>query len=120
MPTIGNDAQSSRRRSVRRCSVVASAEVTELGSGSSTKLSARISELGLGGCYIDTLNPFPEGTVVQLRILRDDGVFESKAKVVYADQRFGMGLTFVEMPPNHRSLLEGWLAELVSRLKSAS
>jgi hypothetical protein len=119
LPTIGKDSQPAKRRSVRRCPLVASAEVTELGSGSSTKLSARISELGLGGCYIDTLNPFPEETVVLLRILRDDGVFESKARVVYADGRFGMGLAFVEMAPNQRSVLEGWLAELVSRLNSA-
>ena len=118
--SIGNDSQPAKRRSVRRCPLVASAEVTELGSGSSAKLSARISELGLGGCYIDTLNPFPEGTLVQLRILRDDGVFETKAKVVYADRRFGMGVAFVEVPPNQRLILENWLAELVAQLKSAS
>lgn len=91
-------------RSVRRCPLVASAEVTELGSGA--LLSARISELGLGGCYVDALNPFPEGTLVGLRILRDQGVVETKARVVYCDPRFGMGLAFTEMPPDHRALLE--------------
>ncbi len=117
---IGKDSQPAKRRSVRRCPLVASAEVTELGSGSGAKLSARISELGLGGCYIDTLNPFPEGTVVQLRILRDDGVFEAKAKVVYTDRRFGMGLAFIEMTPNQRSILENWLTELVTQLRPIS
>jgi hypothetical protein len=48
--------------------LVASAEVTELRSGA--LLSARTSELGLGGCYVDALNPFPEGTLVGLQILR--------------------------------------------------
>jgi hypothetical protein len=86
--------------------------VTELSSG--TLLSGRSSELGLGGCYIDSLNPFPEGTLVGLKIFRDQGVFESKAKVVYCDPRFGMGLAFKEMTPDHRSLLETWLAEIVS------
>jgi hypothetical protein len=80
-------------------------------------LSARISELGLGGCYVDALNPFPEGTLVGLRILRDQGVFETKAKVVYCDPRFGMGLAFTEMTPDQRSLLEDWLAEIVSQLR---
>jgi hypothetical protein len=56
-PTAGEDLQVAKRRSVRRCPLVASAEVTELGSGA--QLKARTSELGLGGCYIDTLNPFP-------------------------------------------------------------
>jgi hypothetical protein len=98
--------------------LVASAEVTELHSG--TRLSGRTSEIGLGGCYVDTLNPFPEGTLVALRILRDQGVFEAKAKVVYCHPRFGMGLAFTEMIPEQRSLLETWLAEIVSQLRSVS
>src|ERR1700680_3749816 len=110
--------QPAKQRSVRRCPLVASAEVTELGSGA--LLSARTSELGLGGCYVDALNPFPLGTLVGLRILRDQGVFEAKAKVVYCDPRFGMGLAFTEMTPDQRSLLEAWLAEIVSQLRSVS
>jgi hypothetical protein len=100
---------------VRRCPFVASAEVTELRSGA--RLSARTSELGLGGCYIDGLNPFPKDTLVHLRIVRDQGVFETHAKVVYCDPRFGMGLAFSEMAPDHRAVLEGWLVELVTQLK---
>ena len=101
--------QPAKRRSVRRCLLFASAEVTESHSGA--PLSARTSEMGLGGCYVDTLNPFPEGTLVGLRILRDKGVFETKAKVVYCHPRFGMGLAFTEMMPDQRSLLEAQLAE---------
>jgi hypothetical protein len=89
--------------------------VTELSSG--TLLSGRTSELGLGGCYVDSLNPFPEGTLVGLRILRDRGVFETKAKVVYCDPRFGMGLAFTEMTREQRSLLETWLTEIVIQLR---
>ena|SRR5271165_1857756 len=43
--------------------------------------------------------------------------FEAKAKVVYCDPRFGMGLAFTEMTPDQRSLLEAWLAEIVSQLR---
>ena len=107
-----------KQRSVRRCPLVASVEVTELGSGA--LLSARTSEIGLGGCYVDTLNSFPEGTLVRLRILRDQGVFETKAKVVYCDPAFGMGLAFTEMTPEQRSLLEAWIAEIVSQLRTVS
>jgi hypothetical protein len=110
--------QPAKRRSVRRCPLVASAEVTELSSG--TLLSARSSEFGLGGCYVDSLNPFPEGTLVGLKIFRDQGVFESKAKVVYCDPRFGMGLAFTDMTPDQRSLLEAWLIEIVSQLRPVS
>ena len=110
--------QAVKRRSVRRCPLVASAEVTELDSGA--LLSARTSELGMGGCYVDALNPFPTGTLVGLRILRDQGVFETKAKVVYCDPKFGMGLAFTEMGPDQRSLLEAWLAEIVTQLRPDS
>jgi hypothetical protein len=110
--------ESAKRRSVRRCAFVASAEVTEPHSGA--LLSGRTSEVGLGGCYVDVLNPFPEGTLVGLRILRDKGVFETKAKVVYCDPRFGMGLAFTEMTPDQRSLLETWLAEIVIQLRPVS
>jgi hypothetical protein len=117
-PTTGKDLQPAKRRSVRRCPFVASAEITE--PRSATRLSARTSELGLGGCYIETLNPFPEGTLVEVRILRDQGVFEAKAKVVYSHNNFGMGLAFNEMVPNQQSLLEDWLAELVTQFRPVS
>jgi hypothetical protein len=107
--------QPAKERSVRRCAFVASAEVTEL--ASRTLISARTSELGLGGCYVDALNPFPEGTLVGLRILRDQGIFESKAKVVYSDPTFGMGLAFTDMTRDQRSLLEAWLTEIVNQLR---
>ena len=42
-------SEPAKRRSVRRCPFVASVEVTEPRSGA--LLSARTSELGLGGCY---------------------------------------------------------------------
>jgi hypothetical protein len=88
---------------------------------SGARVSARTSELGLGGCYIDALNPFAKGTLVQLRIFRDQGVFETKAKVVYCDPTFGMGLAFAGLiTADQQSILEAWLTELVTQLKSVS
>jgi hypothetical protein len=104
-----------KQRAVRRCPFVASVEVTEVKSGA--VLSARISELAMGGCYVDALNPFPTGTLIALRVLRDQGVFEAKGKVVYCDTKFGMGVAFTEMASDQRTILEGWLAEIVKLLK---
>ena len=111
-------SQPAKQRAVRRCPLVASVEVTVL--GSETLLLARTSEIGLGGCYVDALNPFPEGTLVGLRIVRDQGIFETEAKVVYCDPTFGMGLAFTDMRPGQRSILENWLAEIVSQLRPVS
>ena len=115
---MSTSEEHSQRRSVRRCPFVASAEVNEL--LSATKLVLRTSELSIGGCYLDTLNPFPEGTVIQCRILRDEGVFESEAKVVYSNPGFGMGVTFIEMTSEHRTILENWLADSVMGLDRTS
>lgn len=100
-----------QRRAAKRCTMVASAEVTDI--SSDTRLSARISEIGIGGCYVDALNPFPVGTIVNLRILRDQGAFEAQGKVVYCDSTMGMGIAFTEIAPEQRSVLEDWLAEIV-------
>jgi len=114
---MGEGSQSAKKRIVRRCPFVASAEVTDL--SSETRRTGRTSELGLGGCYIETPDPFLKGTLVQLRIFRGQGVFETQAKVVYSHNvqlNSGMGLAFQEITPNQRSLLEDWLAEIVTIL----
>jgi PilZ domain len=108
-----NPPQPTNRRSVRRCPLVASAEVTDLHSG--TRLSARISELSVGGCYVDALTPFPEGTLVKLRIIRDQGAFESIGKVVYTHANCGMGVAFTDVTADQRSTLENWIVEIVSK-----
>ena len=105
--------QPTNQRSVHRCSLVASAEVADLHSG--TRLSARISELSVGGCYVDVLTPFPEGTLVKLRIIRDQGVFATNGKVVYSHSNLGMGVAFTDLTSDQRSILEAWIAEIVSK-----
>ena len=100
-----------QQRAAKRCAMVASVEATDM--ATQTRLTARISELAIGGCYIDALNPFPVGTVLHLRILRDRGTFEAKGKVVYCDSTIGMGVAFTEIAPAQRSVLEDWLAEIV-------
>lgn len=121
IPNMGAGSESPKQRIVRRCPFVASAEVIEL--SSEARRTGRTSELGVGGCYIAAPDPFPKETVVRLRIFRGEGVFETKAKVVYSHHvqlNSGMGLAFVEMAPNQRSLLEGWLAEVVIKLSRLS
>src|SRR5271169_6679766 len=93
--------QPAKQRAVRRCPLVASAEVTELGSG--TVLSASTSEIGLGGCYVDALNPFPHATLVGLRMFRDQGVVETMAKRGYCDGIFGRVMALTDMTPDQRS-----------------
>src|SRR2546422_9130392 len=88
------------RRSVPGYRFMARAMFTELSSG--TRLAARTSELGLNGCYIDTLELFPIGTLVHLRILKDNGVFGTSGKVLYCHPGIGMGIVFVDRSEERR------------------
>jgi PilZ domain len=100
-----------KERAVKRCPFVASIEVVDVGTG--TKLVARTSEIGLGGCYVDALTPFGIGTAVAIKITRDQGNFHAKAKVVYTDATFGMGLKFDSLDLEQRTILENWVADIV-------
>jgi len=100
-----------KERAVKRVPFVASVEVFEISTG--TKLVARTSEIGIGGCYIDALTPFGIGTAVVIKIVRDQGAFHSRAKVVYSDASFGMGVKFECADPDQRIVLENWVADIV-------
>jgi hypothetical protein len=101
------------RRGVPRYSFSTSVMLTETTRG--TRLPARTSELGLNGCYIDTLEPFPVGTPVWIRIFKDREVFESAGRVLYSHPGIGMGVLFVDPKPDQRPVLERWLADLAAR-----
>lgn len=68
------------RRSAPRFAMVLAAEVVELPRGA--KLSARTADISRTGCYIDTLNPIPEGSQVRLRITHHEEIFEAVGRGV--------------------------------------
>src|SRR3984957_5431708 len=103
--------KNAKERAVKPFPFVASIEVLEVSTG--TKLVARTSEIGLGGCYVDALTPFGIGTAVVIKITRDLGNFHAKARVVYTDATFGMGLKFDGLDPEQRTILENWVADIV-------
>jgi hypothetical protein len=104
------DASPTERRVNLRFPLSAAVEVVETKSG--TKLIGRTSDLGLGGCYIDTLTPLPVGTEAKVRILREYESFEAQARVVYSLIGMGMGLAFVSAQPKQIRIFQRWLQEL--------
>jgi hypothetical protein len=95
------------KRLTPRFPFVASAELIE--EGSDARLACRVSELSLHGCYVDVLNTLPEGAVVFVKVFADGEFFESKAIVIYAHPRLGMGLSFLDLKPHFLTVLKGWL-----------
>jgi hypothetical protein len=98
------------RRNHPRYPCTAAAEVVDTQSGA--RISGRTSDISKGGCYVDALNPFPVGTVVKIRLTKDEQTFVAQAKVAYAAVGLGMGLMFTSAEPEQQWVLERWLAEL--------
>lgn len=101
------------RRSAARFSLILAAEITEIPEGS--PLHARTSDVSRTGCYIDTLNPIPTGTLVRTRLTRGREIFEVIAKVVYVSPGLGMGLRFEDPPAPQLLILDRWLADTAVR-----
>jgi hypothetical protein len=103
------------KRTNRRFSFVAEAELTRLGDG--TGLLARVSELSSRGCYVDTPEAFPVDTALRLRIRYGGSTCELSGKVIYTHRGWGMGVCFGEMEAAQRFSLNCWLAELARKLR---
>jgi c-di-GMP-binding flagellar brake protein YcgR len=100
----------SERRRAPRYPIIADAEITEI--ASETKLSARTSDLSVGGCFLDMLNPSPEGTEIAVRISHADTTFTARGKVVFLFPNMGMGVMFTSVPASQQAVLEKWLEDL--------
>ena len=96
---------------------IAAAELREENSGS--RMSSRISDLSLSGCYVDTINPLPGGTAVRLKIFTETHSFETAATVVYAVAHLGMGVKFQGVEPKYEEVLRLWLPEAPARTQEA-
>src|ERR1700739_2693944 len=95
-----------RRRNLR-FPFSATVEAVDIKSG--TKITGRSTDLGLGGCYVDTLSPFPVGTEARIRIIKEKETFEAQVKVIYSLMGMGMGLAFVSAQSKQVRLFQRWL-----------
>lgn len=97
------------RRSAPRYPLILPAEVTDL--LSSMKFTARTSDVSRTGCYIDMIQPLPQGTQIHVRLQNQGEAFESPARVIYVSPGLGMGVAFAgTLPANQQSILDRWLA----------
>src|SRR6267142_1917269 len=97
------------RRTHPRYEFVAAVEVIAAESGA--RIETRVRDLSQQGCYVDTSNALPLGTVTDIRITKGAQVFDALARVVYSRATKGMGLAFTAVEPDQLRTLETWLAE---------
>jgi hypothetical protein len=109
---IGSGTPNREQRAVPRYTLIATVEIVE--PASDVHISGRISEISRKGCYVDILNPLPVGTLIRLRVSRDQGAFSSPGKIIYLQEGMGMGVAFIDPPADQLKILESWLADLAS------
>jgi len=98
------------RRSSNRHTFTASADVVELSSGA--RFSTRTTDMGPGGCFVDTTNPFAVGSKVQVVLRKGKTEFQTRGVVVYSQNGLGMGIAFNEIDPVKQAALQLWVAEI--------
>jgi len=97
------------RRTHPRYEFIAAGEVVAAESGA--RIETRVRDVSQQGCYVDTSDALPLGTVTGVRITKGAQLFEARARVVYSRAGKGMGLVFTEIEPERQRTLETWIAE---------
>jgi len=85
------------------------AEITD--EKENARVSSRVGDLSLQGCYLEMANPFPEGTPVLVEIYTDTEFLEAHATVAYREPNAGMGVKFEEIQPYFATVLNQWLLQ---------
>jgi hypothetical protein len=106
-PSIAQTAAD--RRTHPRYEFTAAVEI--IAAESSARIETRVRDLSQQGCYVDTNEPLPLGTVTDVRITKGAQLFAAPARVVYSRASKGMGLVFTAIEPEQLRTLGRWLAE---------
>jgi c-di-GMP-binding flagellar brake protein YcgR len=72
----------------------------------------QLTDLSMGGCYLDIPSPFPVSTRVTLSMRASEVELRSEGVVRVMHPEKGMGVEFTQSTPEHRELLEKFLGRL--------
>jgi hypothetical protein len=90
-----------------RFAFTASAEIA-LGNLPTVFTPARVTELSLRGCFLETSASFEVQRPVLVKINYGGEYFEAEASVLYV-RPSGIGLVFGEVKPEFRAVLQKWV-----------
>jgi c-di-GMP-binding flagellar brake protein YcgR len=86
--------------------------------GSDSAIRGATSDISPGGCYIETIFPFPVGTTLDLKLALGEDDLLVQATVVTSDPQVGNGISFERMLPEDREQLRKYLEALDEENKS--
>ncbi len=96
-----------------RLPFAAELRATELNSG--REIWGETTNLSKGGCFVRTSQSFPQDTLLLIEIRKSGVRFVTDARVAYALDREGMGLSFLNIPSNQLPILEDWLSSVAEK-----
>src|ERR1700675_1548509 len=76
--------------------------------GGSGPIRGATADLSAGGCYIETMFPYPVGTTLDLKLQLENTLLVA-ATVVTCDPQVGNGIRFEKMLPEDREKLKTYL-----------
>lgn len=108
-------AEEADKRRHARIPVSVTAEVIE--AKTHARVAGRATDLGVGGCYVDTMNTFAEGSEVDVILQWRGRTLQLRALVSYAinGSSIGMGLAFTGTSADQGVTLLDWLTNLGDR-----
>ena len=92
--------------------LVVDIEITDVHLG--VQIRARTTMLSLLGCVVDTVELFPMGLSVNVKLFHQGAEVRALGKVLYARSDLGMGLAFTGIESEDKRMLDWWMAEYVS------
>jgi hypothetical protein len=81
----------------RHCRIEAQVSIP----GSSVGLPGKVTDISLGGCYVEMLAPLPVDTMVELALTAGDTTMRASGRVKSCQTGLGMGVAFASMSPAH-------------------
>src|SRR5438445_1231401 len=95
------------RRGTMRYNFGAVAEIIDI--DQPDELVSVTRDLSLSGCFVKTTTPFTKGIRVRVRITHSGKEVTAIGYVTAKVTPTGMGISFNQIKPNNRAILERWL-----------
>ena len=99
---------SQERRASKRVTYFAEAELEGV---DVSRLLVRLADLSVTGAFVDVRNVFPTGTTARLRFTVLGRQISVLAEVRYSMPTFGMGMRFLDLTPEDRTLIEEFIGQ---------
>jgi PilZ domain len=65
----------------------------------SVEMPGKITDISLGGCYVEMLSPLPDGTLIRITLSPGAGTLKLSGRVCSSQTGFGMGVAFTGISP---------------------